>query len=89
VEDSQILYLVSRALLLVLVLSGPTIVVASVVGVAVGLIQALTQIQDQTLSFALKLIAVVITIFATAVWLGSEIFQYAVAIFDIIPQVGR
>jgi type III secretion protein S len=88
-EDSQVLYLTSRALLLVLLLSAPTIVVASVVGVVVGLIQALTQIQDQTLSFAIKLVAVVITIFATAAWLGSVIFEYAVAIFDAFPVVGR
>jgi type III secretion protein S len=89
VEDSQVLYLASRALLLVLMLSAPTIVVASVVGVVVGLIQALTQIQDQTLGFAIKLVAVVLTIFITATWLGSVIFEYAVAIFDAFPQVGR
>jgi len=86
-EDSQILYLTSRALMLVLMLSGPPIVVASVVGVAVSLIQALTQIQEQTLSFAIKLIAVVITIFATAGWLGGMIFEYAVVIFDTFPQL--
>jgi len=88
-EDSQILYLTSRALVLVLMLSGPPIIVASVVGVAVSLIQALTQIQEQTLSFAIKLIAVVITIFATAGWLGGMIFEYAVAIFDTFPQLVR
>jgi type III secretion protein S len=86
-EDSQILYLTSRALVLVLMLSGPPIVVASVVGVAVSLIQALTQIQEQTLSFAIKLIAVVITIFATAGWLGGMIFEYSVVIFDTFPQL--
>jgi len=86
-QDSQILYLTSRALLLVLMLSGPPIIVASVVGVAVSLIQALTQIQEQTLSFAIKLIAVVITIFATAGWLGSMIFEYSVVIFDTFPQL--
>ncbi len=86
-EESQILYLTSRALVLVLMLSGPPIVVASVVGVAVSLIQALTQIQEQTLSFAIKLIAVVITIFATAGWLGGMIFEYAVVIFDTFPQL--
>jgi type III secretion HrpO family protein len=86
-QDSQILYLTSRALMLVLMLSGPPIVVASVVGVAVSLIQALTQIQEQTLSFAIKLIAVVITIFATAGWLGGMIFEYSVVIFDTFPQL--
>jgi len=88
-EDSQILYLTSRALVLVLMLSGPPIIVASVVGVAVSLIQALTQIQEQTLSFAIKLIAVVITIFATSGWLGGMIFEYSVAIFDTFPQLVR
>ena len=88
-EDQQILYLTSRALVLVLMLSGPPIVVASVVGVAVSLIQALTQIQEQTLSFAIKLIAVVITIFATAGWLGGMIFEYSVVIFDTFPQLVR
>ena len=87
-EYSQVLYLTSRALLLVLMLSAPTIVVASLVGLIVGLVQALTQIQDQTLSFAIKLIAVVVTIFATAAWLGSVIYEYSVTIFDTFPQVG-
>jgi len=88
-EDSQILYLTSRALVLVLMLSGPPIVVASVVGVAVSLLQALTQIQEQTLSFAIKLVAVVLTIFATASWLGGMIFEYSVVIFDTFPQLVR
>jgi type III secretion protein S len=88
-QDTQILYLTSRALLLVLVLSGPPIIVASVVGVVVSLIQALTQIQEQTLSFALKLLAVVITIFATSSWLGGMIFEYSIAIFDSFPQIVR
>jgi type III secretion protein S len=86
-QDSQLLYLTSRALLLVLVLSGPPIVVASVVGVAISLIQALTQIQEQTLSFALKLVAVAITIFATTAWLGSMLYEYTVVIFDTFPQI--
>ena len=86
-HDSQILYLTSRALVLVLMLSAPPIVVASVVGVLVSLLQALTQIQEQTLSFAIKLICVVVTIFATAGWLGGMIFEYSVMIFDTFPQL--
>lgn len=86
-EDSQILYLTSRALVLVVVLSGPPIIVASVVGVAVSLLQALTQIQEQTLGFALKLLSVTVTIFATAGWLGGMIFEYSVAVFDTFPQL--
>jgi type III secretion protein S len=79
----------SRALTLVLLLSLPTILVASVVGTLVSLIQALTQIQEQTLSFAIKLIAVIVVLFATARWLGGELYNYTVILFDSIPQLGR
>ncbi|WP_048439646.1 type III secretion system export apparatus subunit SctS [Caenimonas sp. SL110] len=80
---------VVRALLLVLWLSLPPIVVASVVGTLFSLFQALTQIQEQTLSFAIKLIAVGITIFLTARWVGGEIFNYTVLLFDTFPQLVR
>ncbi len=52
----------SRALTLVLLLSLPTIIVASVVGTLVSLIQALTQIQEQTLVFVPKILAIFVTL---------------------------
>ena len=78
-----------RALTLVLLLSLPTILVASVVGTLVSLLQALTQIQEQTLSFAIKLIAVIVTLFATARWLGGELYNYTLVLFDGIPHLTR
>jgi type III secretion protein S len=78
-----------RALLLVLWLSLPPIVVASVVGTLFSLVQALTQIQEQTLSFAIKLIAVGLTLFLTARWVGGEIFNYTVSLFDAVPLIAR
>jgi type III secretion protein S len=78
-----------RALLLVLWLSLPPIVVASVVGTLFSLLQALTQIQEQTLSFAIKLVAVGVTLFLTSRWVGGEIFNYTVSLFDAIPLVAR
>jgi type III secretion protein S len=82
VEVVDIISHVVRALLLVLWLSLPPIVVASVVGTLLSLVQALTQIQEQTLGFAVKLVAVGITLFLTARWVGGEIFNYTVALFD-------
>ena len=78
---------VIQALLLVLVLSLPPIVVASVVGILFSLIQALTQIQEQTLSFGVKLIAVGLTLYMTARWMGGEIFNYTVMIFEKFPEL--
>lgn len=80
---------VVRALLLTLWLSLPPIVVASVVGTLFSLLQALTQIQEQTLSFAVKLIAVGATLFLTARWMGGEIFNYTQSLFELFPMLGR
>jgi type III secretion protein S len=81
--------LLSKALYLVLWLSLPPIIVASVVGTLFSLFQALTQIQEQTLSFAIKLVAVMATIALTARWIGGELYNFTLAIFDMIPQLGR
>lgn len=80
---------VVKALLLVLWLSLPPIIVASVVGTLFSLFQALTQIQEQTLSFAVKLVAVGLTLFLTSRWVGGEIFNYTVALFDGFPALVR
>lgn len=75
--------------MLVMLLSMPPIVVASVVGIGVSLLQALTQVQEQTLSFAIKLIAVAVTIAAMAGVLGSEMLTYTTKLFDDFPRYTR
>ena len=79
----------TQALYLVLWLSLPPIIVGSVVGTLFSLFQALTQILEQTLSFGIKLIAVSATILLTARWVGGEMFNFTVQIFDSIPSLGR
>jgi type III secretion protein S len=75
------------ALLLVLVLSLPPILVATVVGVLVSLVQAITQIQEQTLSFAIKLICVSLVILGTGSWLGGELFRFTQRMFRTIGSI--
>lgn len=79
----------TQALYLVLWLSLPPIIVASVVGTLFSLFQALTQIQEQTLSFAIKLIAVMATLALSARWIGGELFNYTLTIFENFPQLSR
>jgi type III secretion protein S len=81
-------YLV-QALYLTLILSMPTILVAAIVGTLFSLLQALTQIQEQTLSFAVKLIAVGIVLFLTAGWMGSELVLYTNSVFSQFEISGR
>lgn len=78
---------VTEAMVLVMLLSMPPIIVASLVGIFVSLLQALTQIQEQTLSFAIKLLAVAITIAAMAGWLGNEILNYTLRLFSEFPNM--
>ena len=70
-----------QALYLVLMLSMPPIVVASVVGIIFSLIQAITQLQEQTLSFGVKLIAFIVTLFLMGGWLCGEMLRYSMDIF--------
>lgn len=74
-----------KCMLLVLLLSLPPILVATVLGLLVSLLQALTQVQEQTLSFAIKLVAVVATLVLTARWLGIELVNYTINILDTFP----
>lgn len=80
---------ISEAMILVMVLSMPPIIVASVVGIVISLLQALTQVQEQTLSFAVKLIAVAVTLAAMATILGTEMLNYTIALFEDFPGMVR
>jgi type III secretion protein S len=76
--------LTSEALLLTLILSMPPIVVATLVGLIVSLLQAITQIQEQTLSTAVKLIAVTLVLLGLSGWLGGELYRYTLRIFALL-----
>ena len=77
----------TQALYLTLWLSLPPIAVAAIVGTLFSLFQALTQIQEQTLSFAVKLIAVFVTILLTARWLSGELYNFTISVFDLLYQI--
>lgn len=84
---AEIIHLTTQALILVLFVSLPPILVAALMGTLVALIQALTQVQEQTLSFVAKLIAVFVTLFVIAPWLGAELHLLATLIFDKISKI--
>jgi type III secretion protein S len=88
-NEVDLLSILTKAMYLVLWLSMPPIVVASVVGTLFSLFQALTQIQEQTLSFAVKLIAVMATLALTARWVGGELYNYTLLTLDAIALVAR
>ena len=81
-SQAQILDYAQMCLILVLRLSLIPIAVATVIGLIVSLLQALTQIQEQTLGFAVKLIAISLTLLVCASWMGSTLLLYTQDIFS-------
>lgn len=88
-NHTELLNYAQQCLIVVLRLSLVPIIVATVIGIIVSLLQALTQIQEQTLGFAVKLIAISLTIMFSASWMGAEILLYTQDIFAYFPLIGR
>ncbi|MBT3393762.1 MAG: type III secretion system export apparatus subunit SctS [Waddliaceae bacterium] len=82
---SQIVQSAYQGLLLILILSGPPVLISMVLGLTVAIFQTATQIQEQTLSITVKLVAVTLTLIILGAWLGSQIMQFAMTIFTNFP----
>ena len=85
----EVLELTRYALWLVLILSGPPIAAAALVGLVVAFLQAATQLQEQTFAYALKFVAIVLALFVTGALIGGSLFAYADYIFSAFPGLSR
>ncbi|MFU9136284.1 MULTISPECIES: type III secretion system export apparatus subunit SctS [unclassified Erwinia] len=83
----DILTLFRQAMLLVVVLSAPPLIVAVIVGVIVSLLQAVMQLQDQTLPFAIKLVAVGLALALSGRWIGIQLIELTQNAFAMMPYV--
>lgn len=73
--------LVRDALVLSLMLSAPILAVGLVVGLAISIVQAVTQIQDQTISFVPKIAAMLLVAVALLGWLSVQLMEFAASMF--------
>lgn len=88
-DQAQILSYAERTLIIILQLSMLPIVVATVIGIIVSLLQALTQIQEQTLGFAIKLIAISLTLMVASQWMGGQLIVFSNDIFANFPLISN
>ena len=84
----EALALFKQGMILVVILTAPPLAVAVLVGVIISLLQALMQIQDQTLPFGIKLASVGLTLAMTGRWIGVELIQFINMTFDLISRSG-
>ena len=84
--QNQVIDLALRALLLAAELAAPLLVTALVVGFAISVFQSITQIQEATLSFVPKAIAVAIALLVCGHWMISEAVGFTEELFRMIPS---
>ncbi|MVA24886.1 flagellar biosynthesis protein FliQ [Agrobacterium vitis] len=85
-NEADALDIMRAAVWTVLVASGPAVLAAMIVGVVVALIQALTQIQEMTLTFVPKIVAIMVTIGISAPFVGSQISIFANLVFSRVQS---
>jgi type III secretion protein S len=85
----DIIRLTQDALWLVLVLSAPPIIAASIVGLLIAFLQAATQLQEQTFSYTVKFVVIVIVLFVTTSMIGGTLYHFSDRIFTEFPNMAR
>ena len=85
-NQADALDIVQAAIWTIIVASGPAVAAAMTVGVIVALLQALTQIQEMTLTFVPKIIAIFIVLGLTASFIGAEVFTFTEGVYARIEK---
>jgi flagellar biosynthesis protein FliQ len=85
VSHLLIVELAKHAVFLALMVSAPMMVVAIGVGLVVSIIQAVTSVQEQTLTFVPKLIAVAVTFLIALPWIIQQLVKYTTELFRSLP----
>jgi len=76
-NQADALDLMRAAIWVVLTAAGPAVAAAMVVGLAIALLQALTQVQEVTLTFVPKIIVILLVILATAPFMGAQLQKFS------------
>lgn len=87
--QEMIIQLASSAVWTLLKVSAPLLLVSLVVGLLVSILQATTQIQEQTLSFVPKIVAVFLALVFFGPWIMEELKTFTIDIFKQIAEVSR
>lgn len=86
--EDKILEIFSAAMWLAFKLAVPTLIIAMVVGLIIAILQAATQVHEQTLTFAPKAIAVALSLLIMAPWMITESIDFINYIFQTMSEVG-
>ncbi len=85
--DHQVINIAVQSILLATKLAAPILIVALGIGLAIGLLQSATQIQEQTLTFVPKLAGIALVILLAGHWMLGETIAFTHSLFNMIPQL--
>ncbi len=80
-SEELVMQLASESIKTTILLAGPMLMAAMVIGIVVSVLQAVTQINESTLTFIPKMVAVVVVLVAMAPWMLEVLSQYATTVF--------
>lgn len=86
-DPAELTRLSTQALYLALLVSAPALLVSLTVGLLLGFVQAVTQVQEQTLAFVPKLVAVGLTLAVAGGWMGAELLRFTEGVWRAIPTL--
>jgi flagellar biosynthetic protein FliQ len=82
----QVTEICRSAVLLALMISAPILTIAVLVGLGISIIQAVTQIQDQTVSIIPKIVIMLLTLVYVSPWILTQMVEYSTRVFTEIPN---
>lgn len=82
-------YIIRSSLLQIIIISSPVLLIGMVVGLIISIIQATTSIQEQTLTFVPKIIAILGTLILLGAWMFSSMEQFTLRLAGMIPDMIR
>lgn len=85
-SQEMVISIAERAVWVVLIVSGPLLLIALITGLLVSIFQATTSIQEQTLAFVPKIIAVLVSLIFFGPWMISQMTNY---FYDILNNLNR
>ncbi|GAA0223789.1 flagellar biosynthesis protein FliQ [Metaclostridioides mangenotii] len=84
-----IMSIVKKSLFTAIMIASPVLIVSLVIGLAISIFQATTQIQEQTLTFVPKLIGILLIIAVLGGWMLRTLSTFTVEIFDMIKLITK
>ncbi|MGI5844213.1 MAG: flagellar biosynthesis protein FliQ [Candidatus Xenobium sp.] len=87
-SESYVLAITTQALYLILTLSAPMLISALAVGLMISILQATTQVQEQTLSFVPKIVATFLSVVLCGTWIFNMLSNFAIRLFSDIANMG-